>query len=252
MATSKPSLTPEDIKKRAQWRYGAWWFAAALLILVLIIDLRLMLFRPGVGSNVVAKSVVGGVLVLVIATCILLATHNERIANGTIAPRGGEFAPLTAERRRSRSAIIGWVASTVLLGAGIAIFVMALEQHARSDETQRHGILVNSTVLTVEDGTHCVNYVCTNTPDFIVRLHRPVEGRTTTTVHDPDDDPADLTYRNNLPILVDPQEPSYAELPGKPLVEAGLLTGATLFFGFTVIAFGAAVVDQIRAHRRQP
>lgn len=164
MATSKPSVTPEDVKKRAQWRRGAWWFAAALLTLVLIIDLRLMLFRPGVGSNVVAKSIIGGVVVLVIAACILLANHNERIATSTIAAGSGEFAPLTAERKRSRSVIVGWIASAVLLGAGIAIFVVALEQHARSAETQHHGILVSGTVTSVENGTHCASFVCTDSP----------------------------------------------------------------------------------------
>ena len=83
---------------------------------------------------------------LPIAACILLAHHNERIANGTIAAGSGEFAPLTAERKRLCLAIVGWIAATGFLGAGIAIFVMALEQHARSVETQNHGILARVTL----------------------------------------------------------------------------------------------------------
>ena len=70
-------------------------------------------------------------------------------------------------------------------------------------------------------------------------------------MHDPDDDPADLTKANNLPIFVDPKDPTYAELPGKPLVGAALLTGATLFFGFTAVSFAAAVVGQIKASRHR-
>ena len=97
-----------------------------------------------------------------------------------------------------------------------------------------------------------MNFVCTDTPEFIVRLHKPVEGQTTTTVHDPDDDSADLTEASDLPIFVDPKDPSYAELPGKPLVGDGLLTAATPFFGFTAVSFAAAVIDQIKARRHRP
>jgi hypothetical protein len=138
----------------------------------------------------------------------------------------------------------------VLLGASIAIVVVALIQHTRSTETQDHGILVSGTVVRVEDGTHCARFVCSDSPDFVVRLHKPVKGRTTTTVHDPDYDPADLVARNDLPIFVDPQDPSYAELPGKPLVGTEVLTGAVLFLGFTVAAFGGAIGTEIRARRR--
>ena len=244
------AVTPEDIKQRAQWRHQAWWFAASFLILVLIVDLRLMLFRPGVSSNVLAKSIVGGVLVLAIVACIGLATHNERIAHGTISARSGEFVPLTAERKRSRSAIIGWVASSLLLAASIVIFILALVQHARSSETQDHGILVSGTVTSIKDGLHCIRFGCSDSPEFFVRLHKPVEGRTTTTVHDPDYDSADLTYASDLPIFIDPQDPSYAELPGKPLVGAVVLTGAVLFLGFTTVAFGGGVVAELKVRRR--
>ncbi len=149
---------------------------------------------------------------------------------------GGSIAGAFRGRRLSGRAA-GLVAMLVVLIMGVVFLILSFalrSSAALSSFVQAHGVRREAVVLSVDNiankststtgsgsGKHTVTST-TYTAEVLVRLADPVGGQARTTVHVPryeTDGPGDT-----LAVLVDPSDPSYAELPGSPSTPAVLPT----------------------------
>ena len=179
---------------------------------------------------------------------------------------GGSIAGTVRGRRLSGRAA-GLVAVLVVLFIGVVflIFSFALRsQAARSSFVQAHGVRRQAVILSVDNIAHQSTTTngygssrhtvtsTTYTAEVLVRLADPVGGQPRTTVHVSRYEtggPGDT-----LTVLVDPSEPSYAELPGSPSTPAVLPTiflvvGAAL--AVAALAGSALIARSWRRARRR-
>jgi hypothetical protein len=142
----------------------------------------------------------------------------------------------------------------LLLGSavGIALIVYSVFAHgdaARSSYTQAHGVRRAARVISEDIGTGK-----DPTSTVVVQLSEPVNGHDTTTVHIPFA-PA-FAYFPGTPVtvVVDPQDPGYAELPGAPYISSGVweaLPGVTLVTVTLLLPFGYGVAALVRLRSRR-
>lgn len=135
----------------------------------------------------------------------------------------------------------------VALGSAIIVFsVSERGEEARTSYTQAHGVRLAAQVISEDAGSGK-----DPTSTLTVRLSEPVNGHDTTTVH--------ITgapvYAQGAPVtvVVDPQDPEYAELPGAPMYSSGFwvfLLGLGLS-GILVIPFGVGVRYLVEVRRRR-
>lgn len=151
----------------------------------------------------------------------------------------------------------GPVGTTVVLllliagmGGGIAGTVVQRSEGERSTFVQNSGVRSTATVDNVANNEACGRYGCTYSAAIDVTLARPVGGARTTVVHYPNT--SDLSDGETVAVLVDPKQPSYAELPGAPfqnnwtwIILAGL---ALVFLGLVIL--DARHLLRLLAHRR--
>jgi len=156
---------------------------------------------------------------------------------------------LAASARRRRGGPVSTAIFGVILAAiAVGLFVFSFNvrsQGARSAYTQAHGVAQQATVVSVTVTQQQQNNPGTTTarPGFsskvIVMLSQPVGGQSQTTVNVPQL----VTYKAGDPInvLVDPQQPGYAELPGTPDVTSSdstaFLIAAIVVAALTVLFF---------------
>jgi hypothetical protein len=140
----------------------------------------------------------------------------------------------------------------MVVGGGAMIF-HSVQEHgdaARSSYTQAHGVRLAGRVIS--ERTSPGDAPNQPTSALTVRLSRPVNGHDTTTVHI-QGAPA---YSPGAPVtvVVDPQGPGYAELPGAPYTSGGQWV-TFLVIGLAdilVIPFGMGLAAwrQLRSRRR--
>jgi len=139
----------------------------------------------------------------------------------------------------------------ILVPAGsIVMFVISVQEYrdaARSSYTQAHGVRRDARVISEHTSTG--KYP---TSALAVRLSGPVNGHDTTTVHIQ----GAPTYSPGarVTVVVDPQDPGYAELPGAPYTsdgqwEAPLGIGLGLIL-FTPCVIGVLYLNRWRTRRR--
>lgn len=105
-----------------------------------------------------------------------------------------------------------WVGLSIGMAIGAIVNVSNAQ---RSSFTQDHGVRVAASVVAVDNTSVCsARGGCSYTASIAVRLSSPVRGVTATTVSYPDR--SDLASGDSVTVLVDPQQPGYAELPGHP------------------------------------
>lgn len=85
---------------------------------------------------------------------------------------------------------------------------------AQSSYTQSSGVRENATVTNVENDQNCGRGGCSYSADIYVDLPAPVSGQTSTVVNVPDN--VSDSDGQTISVLVDPRNPGYAELPGRP------------------------------------
>jgi hypothetical protein len=133
------------------------------------------------------------------------------------------------------------------VGAAVAVYL----EGARSSYVQHHGARVAAIVGSVANTQHCGRGGCYYTAAISVLMSREIKGRITTVVHYPGF--SGLSAGELVTVLVDPRQPSYAELPGATF--AGKWTW--LFPAVAAVVFGWLTVLQGRelrrvlAHRRE-
>jgi hypothetical protein len=130
------------------------------------------------------------------------------------------------------------------LGSFAVILATLVVPFDKSAYTQAHGLLQSGIVTSVanQEGR-------TDSADVGVRLARPVGGQPTTTAHVPTR--VSLSPGAAVQVLVDPQDPGYAELPHQPYTlkssaQVGAIVGLVL-----IAASTAGTVVSAWAWRRQ-
>lgn len=142
---------------------------------------------------------------------------------------------------------------SIVIGFGVfAINVHA--QAARSSYVQGHGVSRAGGIISVQNvehqGPRDGPYY---TALITVTLAPPVGGHSTTVVHDPRG--SNLIPGEGLAVLVDAQQPVYAELPGQPFVQnAGWIFAGSVSLGFVLIGvlpLASMLVRMIGRYRRR-
>ena len=159
----------------------------------------------------------------------------------------------TRSGTRRAGAIFGITVWVLMTGGGGALLFHSAQEHgdaARSSYTQAHGVRQAARVISERSSPG--DNPKHPTSALVVRLSRPVTGHDTTTVHiqgAPTYSPGTL-----VTVVVDPQDPGYAELPGAPYttsgsweIPLGIGLGCILVFPF---GLGLAVLRQSRSRRR--
>jgi hypothetical protein len=143
-------------------------------------------------------------------------------------------------RGRARYApIVITFALLTYLGVVIGFAVFALNLHtqaALSSYVQHDGVHRTGGIVRVQNVEHqgsrggpWYSSLITTT------LAPPMDGRSTTVVHDPHG--SNLIVGEGLEVLVDPQQPGYAELPGQPFVQSWpWIFAASFSLAFALVA----------------
>jgi hypothetical protein len=158
--------------------------------------------------------------------------------------------PARSGRRRARTMGGILVVVIVTAGVGTVLIVGSVIKHGdatRTSYTQAHGARRAARVISEDAGTGR-----NPTSTLTVRLSEPVNGHDTTTVHI-HGAPA---YSPGAPVtvVVDPQDPGYAELPGAPYTSNGpwvvlLVIGLGDILAF-LFAMGIPGLRRLRSRRR--
>jgi len=157
-------------------------------------------------------------------------------------------------RRRAYSpramVIITVVFALIGIGFGVGAF-FAHRASARSSYVQAHGVRAAGTVDSVDNTQVCGRYSCDWESSIVVSLSASVDGVTKTTVHYPDY--SDLVAGDPVVVLVDPQQPSYAELPGSKDDEPiqWIILAVFALLGLVLTVFEARALYRVLEHRRQ-
>jgi hypothetical protein len=141
------------------------------------------------------------------------------------------------------------VGTIVVLGAVTAITVLGFDLHAhaaRSAETQHHGLERDGVVASVQTVHHDTSHDSWTTYDYDVTLTEPVGDVSTTVAHDPTEDLQRYDTGERISVLVDPEDQTYAELPGKPVQSSTWYLGP-LILG--LVFFGLVTLIAVRARR---
>ena len=154
---------------------------------------------------------------------------------------------------RGRAAV--QVAMIVVLLIGVVFVIISFasrSQAARSSFVQAHGVRREAVILSVDNiaQKNGSGSVKTYVAEVLVRLADPVDGQTQTTVHVPNRETEGPG--GTLTLLVDPDDPGYAELPGSPYTPGVLVTILLAVGAFLIVvaAAGSALIARSRRRSR--
>jgi hypothetical protein len=139
----------------------------------------------------------------------------------------------------------------VVLTVGcVAEAVFHHSQAVRSSYVQHHGIRATATVVVVGEKHHCGAHACTYTSEILVRFSKPLHGAKGAFVFYPAY--SHLSPGQQLTVLVDPKQPTYAEIPGVGFEKRGAwIAYAVLAPLFAALAwFEGRAFKRVLAHRR--
>jgi hypothetical protein len=213
------------------------------------------------GNGIDWTGVLGALVIMGLGVaCALWAVHLEHRLRGLPAgkialipgpSRSGPPSWQTARRRRN-----GPVARAIFLGlwttATVILVVTALHLHSqagRSSYVQAHGAQRTAVVTGVDNIEHQGKYSTWYTAQIDATFIPPVSGQAKTDIYVPDQ--VDYSIGQRLPVLVDPKEPGYAELPGTPnITSSNWITGVVVAV-IMIVFEGLTILATIRDYRRR-
>jgi hypothetical protein len=163
-------------------------------------------------------------------------------------PRSRSLRP-----RRKFGPVGTTVAGLIFLGGVAACVLGAISSHGqadRSDETQSAGIPVIARVENVDNSESCSKSSCSWTAAVATTLTKPVAGVTQSVIHVPRY--SVFVAGDPVAVLVDPKQPSYAEIPGLKFKKSGewiVLVCLAVFF-LLLFALNTRTLVGLLAHRR--
>jgi hypothetical protein len=265
---ASPTRIPETASPgRRRWLaielLGAVGLTLALGLLALGFVLESVGAYPRQGSSR-AGQIVGAVVFLGLAVlCSRWALHVEhRLRRGDHVARAFESTHMSGARRVrlppgvGRRRGYGPVGTSVILAffglatlAFIGIAIEARAEGSRSSFVQHHGVRDTATVIAVDNTEHCSRGGCSYTAAITATLSSPVAGAPVTVVHYRGF--SNLVQGQPIIVLVDPKQPSYAELPGARFETSwAWIVGAVLALVFAWLTWTEArVLRRLLAHR---
>ncbi|HEX3425235.1 MAG TPA: hypothetical protein VHT30_03830 [Acidimicrobiales bacterium] len=205
----------------------------------------------------------GGSAILLILIAVLVWTawiveHRARVHQDQQGTSGlnatdradrapGDRPPVASTRagrspEHARYAHFAVVAGCVLIAVfflGLTIDVFAGWRHSTS--VQSHGVRTTGIVKRIDMIVHDTRGGSYTTINLEVMLVPPIGGRTLATVHTPEST-APAAVGDTIPVLVDPSNTGYAELPGKPAQDLiGSIVGLLAVVIFLVLAVSAFI-----------
>ena len=158
-------------------------------------------------------------------------------------------------RRRGRYGPVSLGCVTAIFAVGtVGVIAAAISFHSqgsRSAFVQAHGTRSDGIVEYVDNSQTCSKNSCDYTAAIGIRLRQPVDGVESTVVHY--NDFSFLTDGDAVEVLVDPDQPTYAELPGSPFISSWqwiVFAGLVIPLG-ALTAFEARELHRLLAHRRK-
>jgi hypothetical protein len=130
-------------------------------------------------------------------------------------------------RQRAADPRLQTLIVAMLLSGAIVAAILTFSSAERSSYTQDHGVRTAAHVGYVDNDTSCGRESCTKTFSAPVTLDTRVDGQTQSTIHGRG---VFNAYEQTIEVLVDPEQPGYAELPGRRLQSWGA------FIDFTILS----------------
>jgi hypothetical protein len=228
-----PTRRLESRRPAGRGRAALWArmvFAVALAATIALLELGLILGAVGAtrgssrSGSLIGTIIVGAILAVAVRWVVALEHRlraHQPVAAGyreAQSARAGALAAAVHPRRgRHYSPVVRALLAVVFPLATIGCIAGAVSDHAqaaRSAYTQQHGVPEQAHVLSAVNDEHCGRSSCSYTAAISVTLGTPVGGAVTSTVHV--NAFTDALPGEVLPVLVDPRQPDYAELPGQP------------------------------------
>jgi uncharacterized membrane protein HdeD (DUF308 family) len=202
------------------------------------------------------------VLLLIAAAFAMWGIHCEhrlrglppgRLAVAAQAAHASAPTSWRAPRRRRYGPTSTIVFGVIFAVVGIVMIPLMFSSHAQADKssyTQSNGTPASAMVTNVDNQQSCGRSSCTYYAYVNVLLSQPVDGSDSATVNIPQN--VSYSSGQTISVLVDPKDPSYAELPGSPYATdtstAGLGVAAAIFLVVGVIGIVRGVRMRQRKH----
>jgi hypothetical protein len=180
--------------------------------------------------------------------------HRWRTTRSSLVPRAASGFPPAFGRRRTKNGPVARM-RTILYAVGLLAFLIYLSvdlhaKAARSALTQHHGLPRTGTVQFVHAVNHSNKSGSWTTYNYYLALTTLAAGTNRTVVHDPTRDFQHFTSGESVAALVDPKNPSYAELAGRPLQSSSWFVGP-LIIAVWFTGFAGLITHEELKHRRQ-
>jgi hypothetical protein len=246
--------------------------AAAGLVVSLVLSLAAVaggalalfdaLHAKSTGGNERNYLILGGLALLALLIFLrwmMHAEHRLRQADPIAAAYGSTSPSFVTSlalgsrsgRRYAPATTSGTVAlALVILAALVALTVFSERDAARSAFVQSHGVPDTGTISSVNDIYHYSKHGGYYTAQIYVALKRPVNGVATTVVGYPAQWPG--SDSGGVTVLVDPNNASYAEIPGYPATSRSDWLILVAIDAVVLIIFVIASMSRLRygRHRR--
>jgi Protein of unknown function (DUF3592) len=239
-----PGSEPEPVRRPAQM-WIELIFAVVFAVAVALAGLGFVVLSVSGHEHTgtrVGQAISAAIAIALLYVCTRLAIRSEhRLRRGvTAAQEAASQAMRDAQRqrlarRRHRDSpvaltVLGliWTGLAIVLAVGAVVNV---SNWSRSRYTQNHGVRVSGTVISANNSQVCsARGGCSYTATITVQLSHEIGGLSVTTAHYPAS--TDLVSGEPVTVLVDPKQPSYAELPGHAYT-----TAIQWILGFVLAAF---------------
>lgn len=164
---------------------------------------------------------------------------------GSHADASVHKAPSVRPRRAVSLALSTGLLLVAVVVALVVVLVTGPASAARSAYTQAHGEREAATVISAWNKSYTNKGITTWYGYVLVRLPQPVGGQAQTTVHSPDK----VSYAPGgaVTVLVDPQSPGYAELPGNPMVVGSTILEFTIGASLVIIICAVGLFISVRS-----
>ena len=205
-------------------------------------------------ASLVLALAVFAVAAVALVRVSIVCEHRWRTTRSSLVPREASVLHPASRRRHTKNGPVART-FTILYAVGLLAFLIYLSvdlnaKAARSALTQHHGLPRTGTVQFVHPVHHSSRSGSWTTYNYDVALTTPAAGTTRTVVHDPTRDFQHFTSGESVAALVDPKNPSYAELAGHPLQSSSWFVGP-LIIAVWFTGFASLITHEELKHRRQ-
>lgn len=246
-----------------------WWAVAIALLLAAIffalataIEVVACFGHPPRGDRTaaIAAAVALGLITWLLAWLARVTEHHARVGAGFRSGVRASVPPALRSRSRGRQVsatrlhVTEALFSVIWFGflAGLlAVAVSGYGNWARTSETQSHGASEVATVTAVLAVEHSSRSSSWTTYNFDVTLSHAIRGQVDSVLYTPEVTQF-ASVGQRVDILVDPEQPTYAELPGEGMGGPAVPIACTVGAAAMIAATAWGIVRMVRMRRLRP